>query len=118
MYICDFFFFQCSVVRHFVTPTYLTGNEECRTIEYLLYLFKINRTLRFAYKINHLYCIELPFGGHHICPIYGVPCKFGKDILEELDTYDVLQRAGLCEKKTVDFISKTEGPVYFEQVGI
>ena len=39
MYICDFFFFQCSVVRHFVTPTYLTGNEECRTIEYLLYSF-------------------------------------------------------------------------------
>ena len=36
MYICDFIFFQCSVVRHFVTPTYLTGNEECRTIEYLL----------------------------------------------------------------------------------
>ena len=32
----------------------------------------------------------------------------------ELYKYDVLQRAGLCEK-TVDFISKKEVPVYFEQ---
>ena len=44
------------------------------------YLFKINRTLRFAYKINSLSRIELPFGGHHICSIHGVPCKFGKVI--------------------------------------
>ena len=35
---------------------------------------------------------------------------------QDLDEYDVLQRAGLCEK-TFDCISKTEGPVYFEQVG-
>ena len=31
-----------------------------------------------------------------------------------MDKYDFLQRAGLCEKN-VDFISKKEGPVYFEQ---
>ena len=32
-----------------------------------------------------------------------------------MDEYDFLQRTGLCKKKTVDFISKKEGPVYFEQ---
>ena len=44
------------------------------------YLFKINRTLRFAYKIKSIFRIDLPFGGNHIYPIPGVPCKFGKDI--------------------------------------
>ena len=32
------------------------------------------------YEINSFYRRDLPFGGHHVCPIHGVPCKFGKDI--------------------------------------
>ena len=44
------------------------------------YLFKINRTLRFAYKIKSFFRIDRPFGVHHICSIHGVHCKFGKDI--------------------------------------
>ena len=34
-------------------------------------LFKINRTLHFAFKTNSLFRIDLPFGGHHIYPIHG-----------------------------------------------
>ena len=44
------------------------------------YLFKIKRTPRFAYEINNFYRRDLPFGGHHVCPIHGVPCKCGKYI--------------------------------------
>ena len=27
----------------------------------------------------------MPFGGHDICPIHGVPCKFGKYIFNVMD---------------------------------
>ena len=40
-------------------------------------LFKINRNLLFTYKISSFCRIDLPFGGHHIYPIHGVPCKLG-----------------------------------------
>ena len=56
------------------------------------YLFKINRTLRFAYKINSFLCIDLPFGGHDICPIHGVPYKFGKYIFTIKDAVLIFQK--------------------------
>ena len=43
-------------------------------------LFKINRILGFAYKIKSFSRIDPPFGGHHICPIQEMLCKFGEDI--------------------------------------
>ena len=65
------------------------------------YLFKINRTLRFAYKINSLSRIELPFGGHHICSIHGVPCKFGKDIFNIKDVVLIFQNDPFLRRERI-----------------
>ena len=57
------------------------------------YLFKLNRTLRFAYKIKSVFfCIDLPFGENHIYPIPGVPCKFGEDIFNIKDVVLIFQK--------------------------
>ena len=42
-----------------------------------------------------LYCIDLPFRGHHICPIHGVPCKFGKDFFNIKDVVLIFSKKGL-----------------------
>ena len=61
-------------------------------IDYMNIPTKINRTLCFAYKINSCFYIALSFGGHHICPIHRVPCKFGKDIFDIKDTVLIFQK--------------------------
>ena len=65
------------------------------------YLFKIERTLRFAYKIKKNFCIHLPFGGHHMCPMHGVPCKFGKDILNIKDVVLIFQNEPFLRREPI-----------------
>ena len=56
----------------------------------------IEWTLRFAYKINIFF--RIPFGGHHICPMHGVPCEFGKDIFNIKDIVLISQKVKfLCK---------------------
>ena len=64
-------------------------------------LFKIKRTLRFAYKINNFYRIDLPFGGHHICPIHGMPCTFGKDIFNIKDVVLIFQKDPFLRRERI-----------------
>ena len=43
-------------------------------------------------KSTVFFRIDLPFGGHHICPIHGVPCKFGQDIFNIKDVVLIFQK--------------------------
>ena len=64
-------------------------------------LFKIKRTLCFAYKINNYYRIDLPFGGHLIWPIHGVARKFGKDIFNIKDVVLIFQKDPFLRRERI-----------------
>ena len=67
-------------------------------LEGKLHLFKIKRTLRFAYKINIYYRIDLPFGGNHIRPIHEVPCK---DIFNIKDAVLIFQKHPFLRREPI-----------------
>ena len=89
-----------SVEKSKYSPTcrlvYLSKVYCCNITQYPVpetYLFKINWTVHFAYKINRFFFRrDLPFGWYHICPIHVVPCKFGKDIFNIKDAVLIFQK--------------------------
>ena len=59
------------------------------------------QALRFVYKINSMYRRDLPFGGHHVCPIHGMPCKFGKDIFNIKDAILIFQNDPFLRREPI-----------------
>ena len=51
--------------------------------------------------LQNFLCIDLPFGGHLICPIHGVPCKFGKDIFNIKDAVLIFQKDPFLSREPI-----------------